>query len=101
MLLFLYLFHGKHPKKCEIPVTIAVTGILAEWEGFEPSSRVTDYTISNRARYDHFDTTPSRSYCIFSALLSDSMDYYTSFFPVVKGEFSARSKDTVGQAVSV
>ena len=74
---------------------------VAEWEGFEPSSRVTDYTISNRARYDHFDTTPSRSYRIFSALLSDSMDYYTSFFPVVKGEFSARSKDTVGQAVSV
>ncbi len=31
---------------------------LAEQEGFEPSSRVHGYTISNRARYDRFDTTP-------------------------------------------
>ena len=31
--------------------------ILAQWEGFEPSSRFSGYTISNRARYDHFDTT--------------------------------------------
>ena len=32
---------------------------LAEKEGFEPSSRVSGYTISSRARYDHFDTSPN------------------------------------------
>lgn len=31
---------------------------MAEQEGFEPSSRVSGYTISSRARYDHFDTAP-------------------------------------------
>ena len=40
------------------PATLGVTGFsLAQWEGFEPSSRFSGYTISNRARYDHFDTT--------------------------------------------
>ncbi len=36
--------------------------LLAQWEGFEPSSRVNGYTISNRARYDHFDTTASHKH---------------------------------------
>ena len=34
--------------------------IMAQWEGFEPSSRVNGYTISNRARYDLFDTAANR-----------------------------------------
>ena len=37
-----------------------------------------DYTISSRARYDHFDTTP------YSLWLRDSMDYYTKKNTVVK-----------------
>ena len=32
--------------------------VLAEWAGFEPACRVSGNTISSRARYDHFDTTP-------------------------------------------
>ena len=31
---------------------------LAEMVGFEPTCPVKDNTISNRARYDHFDTSP-------------------------------------------
>ena len=54
---------GREKKKLEQSY---LCSSLAEWEGFEPSSRVTDYTISNRARYDHFDTTPSRSYRILN-----------------------------------
>ncbi len=30
-----------------------------------------DYTISSRARYDHFDTTP------YAVMLNNSIDYYT------------------------
>ena len=37
-----------------------------------------DYTISSRARYDHFDTTP------YSLGLCDSIDYYTKDSPLVK-----------------
>ena len=50
--------------------------VLAEWEGFEPSSRVSGYTISNRARYDHFDTTPD--------IYVDSENYYNRFPGIVK-----------------
>ena len=32
--------------------------ILAEKVGFEPTWRVTANSISSRARYDHFDTSP-------------------------------------------
>ena len=32
--------------------------LVAEWAGFEPACRFIDNTISSRARYDHFDTTP-------------------------------------------
>ena len=31
---------------------------MAEMMGFEPMCPVKDNTISNRARYDHFDTSP-------------------------------------------
>ena len=32
---------------------------MAETVGFEPTCRlITDKTISNRSRYDHFDTSP-------------------------------------------
>ena len=33
---------------------------LAQREGFEPSSGFSRYTISNRARYDLFDTAANR-----------------------------------------
>ena len=35
---------------------------MAEMMGFEPMCPVKDNTISNRARYDHFDTSPYKSY---------------------------------------
>ena len=41
--------------------------ILAQREGFEPSSRFSDYTISNRARYDHFDTAAGHKHCLQSS----------------------------------
>ena len=47
----------------KIPVTIAVTGIHL-WRSrrdLNPRAAYGDNTISNRARYDHFDTTPYRS----------------------------------------
>lgn len=54
---------GKGQQAKQKPVTLVVTGFsLAQWEGFEPSSRFSGYTISNRARYDHFDTTASHKY---------------------------------------
>jgi hypothetical protein len=33
---------------------------LAERVGFEPTCRLPDNTLSRRARYDHFGTSPSR-----------------------------------------
>ena len=62
---------------------------MAEWEGFEPSSRVSGYTISSRARYDHFDTTPysvpaAASSRLAQALLCDSDIYYNRYSPFVK-----------------
>ena len=41
------------------PQAINACGDVAQQERFELSSRVSGYTISSRARYDHFDTTPS------------------------------------------
>ena len=32
---------------------------MAEMEGFEPSDDFRRHTISNRARYDRFDTSPN------------------------------------------
>ncbi len=59
-----------------ISLVTARVPVLAEWEGFEPSSRVSGYTISNRARYDHFDTTPD--------IYVDSENYYNRFPGIVK-----------------
>ena len=39
------------------PQAINACGDVAQQERFELSSRVSGYTISSRARYDHFDTT--------------------------------------------
>ena len=36
----------------------SLQGALAEMVGFEPTCPVKDKTISNRSRYDHFDTSP-------------------------------------------
>ena len=55
---------------------------MAQQEGFEPSSGFSRYTISNRARYDLFDTAASMR------CGHDSMDYYISFSANVKPYFS-------------
>lgn len=65
------------------------TDNVAEQEGFEPSSRVSGYTISSRARYDHFDTTPysvpaAASSRLAQVLLCDSDMYYNRYSPFVK-----------------
>ena len=41
------------------PQAINACGDVAQQERFELSSRVSGYTISSRARYDHFDTAAS------------------------------------------
>ena len=35
--------------------------MLAERVGFEPTCRLPDNTLSRRARYDHFGTSPQRA----------------------------------------
>ena len=47
-----------------------------------PRAAFGDYTISSRARYDHFDTTP------YSLGLCDSIDYYTKDSPLVKNKLT-------------
>lgn len=59
---------------------------MAEQEGFEPSSRFSGYTISNRARYDHFDTAPNGHKRKSDSVVSRLFDY-TSFFANVKHDF--------------
>ena len=36
------------------------SSLLAERVGFEPTCRLPDNTLSRRARYDHFGTSPGR-----------------------------------------
>ena len=38
--------------------------------GFEPTCPVKDKTISNRSRYDHFDTSP------YEILRKNTLEYY-------------------------
>ena len=47
-----------------------------------PRAAFGDYTISSRARYDHFDTTP------YSLGLCDSIDYYTKDLSLVKNKLT-------------
>ena len=63
---------------------------MAQREGFEPSSGFSRYTISNRARYDLFDTAAYykpiaelQCYSYHSAVRGNK-SYYSRFFPVVK-----------------
>ena len=51
-----------------------------------------DYTISSRARYDHFDTTP------YSLGLRDSMDYYTKVSAVVKKKITKNGTNFLAAA---
>jgi hypothetical protein len=37
---------------------------MAERVGFEPTCRLPDNTLSRRARYDHFGTSPVRCNCL-------------------------------------
>lgn len=58
------VMRGNSAKDCQSkknPQPIASSGlrVLAQREGFEPSSGFSRYTISNRARYDLFDTAAS------------------------------------------
>ena len=53
--------------------------LLAQWEGFEPSSRFSGYTISNRARYDHFDTTASHKWEYTYSAPKANMNIITGF----------------------
>ena len=69
------------------PVTLTVTGFsLAQWEGFEPSSGFSRYTISNRARYDLFDTAANGGEATF--LLTAALCYIIAVFFLLSREFS-------------
>ena len=54
--------------------------ILAEKVGFEPTWRVTANSISSRARYDHFDTSPYRACLTGAYLFYHAMTENTSAF---------------------
>ena len=54
--------------------------ILAEKVGFEPTWRVTANSISSRARYDHFDTSPYRACLTGAYLFYHAMTENTSVF---------------------
>lgn len=54
--------------------------ILAEKVGFEPTWRVTANSISSRARYDHFDTSPYRACLTGAYLFYHTMTENTSAF---------------------
>ncbi len=55
---------------------------VAQQERFELSSRFSGYTISNRARYDHFDTA---AYSFFLPLqYRGSRNYYNRYLKIVK-----------------
>ena len=54
--------------------------ILAEKVGFEPTWRVTANSISSRARYDHFDTSPYRACLTGAYLFYHAMAENTSVF---------------------
>ena len=54
--------------------------ILAEMVGFEPTWRVTANSISSRARYDHFDTSPYRACLTGAYLFYHAMTENTSAF---------------------
>ncbi len=54
--------------------------ILAEKVGFEPTWRVTANSISSRARYDHFDTSPYRACLTGVYLFYHAMTENTSAF---------------------
>ena len=54
--------------------------VLAEKVGFEPTWRVTANSISSRARYDHFDTSPYRACLTGAYLFYHAMAENTSAF---------------------
>ena len=54
--------------------------VLAEKVGFEPTWRVTANSISSRARYDHFDTSPYRACLTGAYLFYHAMTENTSAF---------------------
>ena len=62
---------------------------MAERVGFEPTCRLPDNTLSRRARYDHFGTSPVRwnslkrthDYTAQGALLEEVADLYRSCGP--------------------